>query len=494
MKKSYRLLGALLALLMSVSCFAACGESGENDENKEDGSTTEAETKNETQEALDAVGEVNWGGADFTILYTNDIAGYTSEVFAESYAIGDGSASAVINDAVFERNTLFAERCKLQLKLVGRGSGAVMSAVSSENISGAGDYQFFTLPTSHAASLATGGQLYNYLNMDIDYEAAWWDQGTLEFALDGKVFFMNGAHNFVDDDVTFVMMFNKKLYSDHGLEDLYTVVKNKEWTLDLFKSLIQGISAENGDGKWDENDTYGFCSPNTIGNTFFYGAGLQYIINNRDMAVPELALDEGKLTKATDLLEKVREITLANNSSFIAPGGKEGLASDMFKDNRSLFYVEAASYLGGLNRSMDGDYGVIPIPKYDKAQEEYLTWTHSIGSTLVMPISIKNTEELPGVVETYVILSYMKVTPAYYDTMLTKRNIRDAESAEMLDIIFRNRVYDMAMYFTQLNLHELFSQAALKSSSNFASGYTKATRSFDRQIRKIMANLSKLDQ
>lgn len=493
MKKSIRITSALLAMLLGASVLASCAK-GETDPKETTGEkVTEADTLNAADAALAELGDVDWGNKDFTILYTNNIAGYTDEVFAEGYATGDTTSSAVINDAVFERNTMFAERCKLNLGLVGRDQGAVQAAVVTENTSGTGDFQFFTLPASFAASLATSAQLYNYLNMDIDYEAAWWDQGTLEFALDGKVFFMNGAHNFVDDDVTFVMMFNKQLASDYQIESPYDVVKRGDWTLDYFKGQIVGISSENGDGKWDANDTYGFCSPSSIGNTFFYGAGLQYVINSRDMIMPELALNEGKLDKALQVLDKVREITLANNSSYIAPAGSESLASQMFRDSRALFYVEAASYLTTINKTMDGDFGVIPIPKYDKSQQQYLTWTHSIGSTLVMPRNIEDTDNLPGVLETFVILSYKKVTPAYYDTMLTKRNIRDAESAEMLDIIFRTRVYDMAMYFTQLNMADIFSAAALSSSPNFSSNYSKASRTFDKQIKTIMKKLSTMD-
>lgn len=497
-QKTKQWLSLTLAALLLAGSLTACSTGGEDKTatGGESAAVTEAETQDPASMALDALGTVEWGGEDFVILYTNSIAGYSQEIFSEGYTTGtDTSSSAVINDAVFERNTMFAERCHLNLGFIGRDAGAVMNLVRTEASNATGDFHLVTETTSGTASMATSCLLYNYLLLDgVDYEAPWWDAGTLEFALGGRVFFMNGAHNIVDDDVTFVMLFNKKMASNYRVENPYQTVRDGDWTLDYFNTVINGISNDNGDGKWDENDTYGFTGPNTVGDTFFYGSGLQYVVNNREMVTPELALNEGQLQKAVAVLELAREITLANNASYIAPGGKESLPMEAFKSDRALFYCEAASYLANVNKVMDGDFGVVPIPKYDKNQEKYLTWTHSIGSTLSMPASIRNTEKLGGVLETFVILSYMKVKPAYYDTMLTKRNIRDADSAEMLDIIFRNRVYDMAMYFTDLGFASLFAQAAISAGGNFVSQYQSASRGFDRRLKNIMKALDKMDQ
>lgn len=115
MSKTIRFLTLLLALLMAVSAFAACGKNTE-DPGKESGGTTDAVAEDVTdpvEDALNALrGEVDWGGNDFGIIYVNDIGGYTEEVEAEPEN-GDETGSGVINDAVFERNTLFEEYCNL---------------------------------------------------------------------------------------------------------------------------------------------------------------------------------------------------------------------------------------------------------------------------------------------------------------------------------------------------------------------------------------------
>ena len=214
MSKKIRLLSLLLALLMVVSVFAACGNN--EDTQKETGDTTAGQTENVTDPVEDALtelrGEVDWGGNDFGIIYVNDIGGYTEEVEAEPEN-GDETGSGVINDAVFERNTLFEEYCNLNFVLVPTPNPSIGSAIMAEVQTGTGDFHLITTTADTAARNATSGYLYNYLDLDIDLEQPWWDAGTLEFALDGRVFFMDGPFNIVDDDVTFVFMFNKVSYN-----------------------------------------------------------------------------------------------------------------------------------------------------------------------------------------------------------------------------------------------------------------------------------------
>ena len=492
MSKKIRLLSLLLALLMVASTFLACGQNTE-DPGAESGSSTIATTEEETnpvEDALNALrGEVDWGGNDFGIIYVNDIGGYTEEVEAEPEN-GDETGSGVINDAVFERNTLFEEYCNLNFVLVPTPNPSIGSAIMAEVQTGTGDFHLITTTADTAARNATSGYLYNYLDLDIDLEQDWWDAGTLDFALDGRVFFMDGSFNIVDDDVTFVFMFNKELRTEYKIDNPYDTVKAGDWTLEYFNSVVSQLATENGDGKWDENDTYGFSTPGSIGNTFFYGAGLKYVENSRDMDVPELVLDK-KMEQALNVLDMARSIIQENNSTYVAPHGSEGISRDVFIQGRSLFYCEAASYLRGLNANMEREYGVVPVPKYDKAQANYTTWRHSIGSTLSIPTTVAkgDMEQFSMVLETYALLSQKLVRPAYYDTMLTTRNVQDVESSEMLDLIFLNRTYDMAMYFTDLGFNGLFEQAALNSGNTFTSSYQANSKKFDRQIANILRKL-----
>ena len=498
-----KVISLLLCIMILLPTLVACGqqtESPSDTDNKQSGDSgnenntevSETETTDPVQDALDRlIPEVDWDGKDFGMLYVNDIGGYVEEVEATADS-NDASSSSVINDAVFERNTLFEEYCNLNFILIPVSSGMVSTSIKSEVQTGTGDFHLITQTMTNSVDAATSGYLYNYTNLDIDYNTPWWDAGTLDFALCGHVFFMDGPFNIVDDDVTFVMMFNKELQRQHQVANPYETVTNGDWTLDKFHSIINGLASENGDGKWDENDTYGFATTDAVGTTFFYGAGLQYVINDRDMDRPELALDSSKMEKALGVLAKTRSIVKEGNSTYFAVGDKLGVETEVFRDGRSLYYVQAASYLRYLNTNMETEYGVIPIPKYNKEQTQYHTWRAGIGSTLSIPTTVASmdTDMFAQVLETYCVLSQKLVRPAYYDIMLTTRNVQDVESSEMMDLIFENRIYDMGAYFEVFGFYNLFTSSII-GEDTFSSSYAAAIKTYEKKLSVLIQKIEK---
>ena len=139
---------------------------------------------------------------------------------------------------------------------------------------------------------------------------------------------------------------------------------------------------------------------------------------------------------------------------------------------------------------MEDDYGVLPIPKYNEEQEKYYTWSNSIGSTLSIPSTIakQDVESFAIVLEVYALLSQKYVRPAYYDVVLLTRNVDDVESSEILDMIFQNRTYDMALYYS-LGLSNVFSNAVMSRGSDFSSQYAAANRNFDRTIINLLRRI-----
>ena len=63
----------------------------------------------------------------------------------------------------------------------------------------------------------------------------------------------------------------------------------------------------------------------------------------------------------------------------------------------------------------------------------------------------------------------------------------------MLDLIFQNRVFDMAFYFADtFSFYNLFKNDVYQEkSNNFSSGYISAKKSFPSQLRRVMRKLSK---
>ncbi len=441
----------------------------------------------------DELGKVDWGGKELGVLVFNRFSG---EIKAEDGVVDStGGSSQVLNDAVYTRNNLLEAECGLQLKWVIKDADPLTQAISTEAATPTGDFYLIDYRLRNTAQAATSGYLRDFIGMGIDLDKSWWDSGTADFALNKKVYFMCGDVNYADDNYTYVLFFNKKMRESYAqtVSDPYQTVRDWEWTLDYFNQIIKGISYDNGDGKWDENDTYGFVTTWEFGNTFFIGSDLRYIINDRTMESPELALDASSMTRALKALDTSKQIFNDANATYMSPAGRETLGISCFKSGRAMFLSEIALNLQSLNAEMTGDYGVLPVPKYDKAQKYYRTWTHDWGSCLSITSSVSNdfAQQLGKTVQYYAIFSQQEVKPAYYNIMLTSRNVRDEESGEMLDLIFQNRVFDMAFYFADsFGFYSLFKNDVYQNTNKFSSQYTAARKSFPKQLAKLMGKLS----
>ena len=182
--KLTKLFCLVLAGLMLLSCFVACGdETDKPGEQSKDESAAEGETVDEVQAALDDLGDIDYGGREFTVLYG---AGQKEENYGVNETVDkDGGASQIINDAVYERNTLLEERCHL---VYGNIEGDVSSRARTEASAPTGDFQFMDTSLRDSAALATNGYLYDFNAMNVDLDGPWWDSGTASFVLAGGVY------------------------------------------------------------------------------------------------------------------------------------------------------------------------------------------------------------------------------------------------------------------------------------------------------------------
>ena len=113
---------------------------------------------------------------------------------------------------------------------------------------------------------------------------------------------------------------------------------------------------------------------------------------------------------------------------------------------------------------------------------------------MVVPVGPQNAEDVSKVLECMAILSGKYVAPAYYDQLLTRKTIKDHESAGMLDIIFSNRIYDLVNYYTtELNLAGTFQSAVNRGTNSFSSSYSKAASRAEKKLKKLIEQFEDLE-
>jgi hypothetical protein len=128
--------------------------------------------------------------------------------------------------------------------------------------------------------------------------------------------------------------------------------------------------------------------------------------------------------------------------------------------NASLVSVEKI-------RDMECDFGILPCPKFDEAQENYRTLVHDGGYLGAVNGNSANLDLVGATLEALNAETYRSVTPVYYETALKVKYTRDDTSAQMIDMI-----HDTLM-------------------TNFIYAYNYALSDIGLQYRKLITNKSK---
>ena len=116
-----------------------------------------------------------------------------------------------------------------------------------------------------------------------------------------------------------------------------------------------------------------------------------------------------------------------------------------------MFYSEVLSAFWGL-RNMEDDYGMIPIPKYDEAQQEYYSWMGIAAPSVMIPKSNENPERTGLVLDALSAVSSTVLMDGFYEVTVLRKASRDDESTEMLELMRKSRTFDLASVYNWGNL------------------------------------------
>jgi len=135
-------------------------------------------------------------------------------------------------------------------------------------------------------------------------------------------------------------------------------------------------------------------------------------------------------------------------------------------------------------RDFEGTFGVLPLPKYDSAQEDYVTICDAGCNCLSVPITCRDPELTGALIEAMSAYSTNTVVPAYVDVSLQTKVARDEESGEMMQIVMDARVMDFGYLYCGWNgwtwqLANLFSDPGTYS-SNFQKNLKMMTKTYEK--------------
>jgi len=98
---------------------------------------------------------------------------------------------------------------------------------------------------------------------------------------------------------------------------------------------------------------------------------------------------------------------------------------------------------------MQSPYGILPFPKYDEAQAEYITLSRSQHNAFVMPLTCDVPDMAGAVMEAIASEKYRTVMPAYFETAMKVKYSHDEDSSRMLDLIRESMTCQFEYIFSQ---------------------------------------------
>ncbi len=441
------------ASLLILGCLAACG--GKDDPNKPAAQTsgtavtTEAAATTEPEILPEIPNDTNYSGYEFKIISTDEI-GSVRDSF-EIYAEQDGE---VMHDAVFARNLAVEEKLNAKIKQIygAKASNGWVKDFQSSVIAGDDSIDILVaterLILSNAATYGAEASQLPYVDLD----KPWWEERVIKgAAVAGKTYGLTGDLNLVDDSATWSVLFNKRIAKDNSLPDMYQLVRDHKWTLDQFDALCSGVSADlNGDSVRDYQDRWGFVCSGNVAISFLWSCGGSFSTLNKDGTV-SITLDTPKnmeiLNKLYDIFAKRDHVVTADRVFGYSGKTDWTVQSKIFTEGRALFY---GAMINGVTerREMEDDFGILPCPMYNENQKDYICTAQEWCATMWMaPRTGGDLKRTSAILEYTAYASRSTIVPAYYDIVLTTKSARDEESAEMLDIIFSSRTFDVAYAF-----------------------------------------------
>ena len=426
----------------------------------------------------------------------------------------------LVYSKVYERNQLVQRRLHTKLKMISSATtywGDVTDVLRTNIIAGDENTEI-VMSTNNTI---VQNKLFNYF-YDIsgtgEYDASefidlsedwWYEDAIMETCVDGySIRLLYGDINMTTYGCAGAIYYNKTLYETYLAEGksrdyLYEVVLDGNWTFDMLYQLTKKSRIERGVAGPDE-DQFGYLFTR-LGEALHYmpiGMGITYYTRDeRNMPIVSLtdAINGPKALKVAEMMYNFMwENPGFDDRMYKKMNGEEANFPYSFANGDYVFSLSTlSSALGESMREMEDDYGLIPFPKYDVEQEEYISFMANGTVITAMPIIVSEEDmasTLSAVIEVLCSEAYRSVSITYFDTALKGAYSRDPESAQMIDIIMgqhptikskltKNLAYEYS--WSLAGVGKIYQSLCSAKSKNFSSKYESMIDAENAQMRTL---------
>ena len=474
-----RLLTLALALIMVLSCLAFVSCKPDNPVVPDDPDTPDTPDDPGTDENdyLMTIPKKSYGK---TFTFLSDVG---DDIVHELYFSSEDEALAnTVDTAIYYRNERVAEHLGVTFASItspGRWQQRAdyINRIYQSYSTGEQDYQLASVYMGFASEGAIKGYYYDVNQIDaIDINSPWYVQSWLENTV------INDHTYMILSDLSYsmwqnimVMYFNKQIADELGIvSELYSLATSGELTWDYVMDKAEMALESDGNEVWDINDTYGF---------YLYDYSVRSLLVSFDIPLTRLnddgdyeicIIDEDGRTET--IWGAVHSDIHDNDFIYIPATTNVNDGKAMFMEDRLLFFPLTLRHSQDL-RTMDGSFGILPMPKYDLEQDSYASISTGNLNIFIIPAQTNDPEFCGTVVDALSAESKHSVIPTYYETVLMGRTTKDEESIVVLDMVRQTLKYDFAYaHLTAIGtnvgtLYSAFGESLKKPEETSFTGY-----------------------
>lgn len=400
------------------------------------GAPTEMPTEGDTdseEPAFDYNVERNDYGLPFTILYCSDSfhKGYYFEntVSSPTYNLGEEAYQRIKQTEKYLGVDITA--------MDGGGQGEYYGNFFTSANAGLDEYQLILTHASKGlVSLMTSPYLTDLQEQEgLNLNAWYWEPvQNQRLQVSGKQLIAYSEFLLPDG---YVMGFNRGLVKEYFTDtELYRLAEDRGWTLEKMEIYVTSYQQDNGDGMWNEKDSYGLsCSAWTPLIGFVTAADIR-VVNQNGGRFSLSALNDKARASAVDSLV-YRLMGMTSTYSYAQDENKPL----HLQTGQVMFELTSLNDLIR-NGEKDTDVGILPYPLYDRDQEDYRTLY--TGGYMSMPNTVKHGDMAGDVVETLVYQS-QPALGAFLDAVWECGGCTSDQDHVMLNIIESSMTVEQAL-------------------------------------------------
>ncbi len=428
LKKLLSFLLAVMLIFSTLLSFSSCADDFPEDEKDDE----------QSHKKRPVIQPPNYEGYTFTFLTDNSQPN-------KSFIVAESETSEILSDAITKRNDALAK--KYNITIAHKRVNVVTTEVENAVNSGVIDFDAILATSSDLTHLAVKGMLCDLNSLDLNFEQqAWIDMywslnANEQLAFGDKLYFTNcdlNVHSF-----GYVMFFNKYLIEEYNLTSPYEMIKNNTWTIDNWAELVK--TANQNIIEWQDKypsspllDTRSVVFDNNTPKVFAYSSEIRATTNDKSGTIQTTLFDNR--TSLAAVYEKLCQLFEAE---FCIPYDSDSIKN--FEQDKIIFMIKDASFTD-LSNTMEHEYGIVPIPKFDSDQKDYMTLYPENGYLFALPSLMPDPDRTVTIIEDMNYYSSFIIKPTWFDVLLTRRYARDDESEMTLRTLYENRIYDIGLY------------------------------------------------